>query len=81
MKQKDWTLIAVVVVVSGVLSFVLSNFLFGGTKNRQEKVEVVEPISSEFQIPSEKYFNKNSNNPTQIIKIGDGNNNNTPFNR
>lgn len=80
MKQKDWTLIGVVVVISAVLSFVLSNFLFGGTKNRQERVEVVQAITPEFNNPNEKYFNKDSNNPTQPIRIGEDNNN-TPFNQ
>lgn len=80
MKQKDWSVIIVVVFISAVLSFVLSNFLFGGDNSRQEKVEVVQPITTEFTTPNEKYFNNNSVNPTQTIKIGDGSNN-SPFNQ
>lgn len=78
MKQKDLTLIIMVVIVSGVFSLVLSNFLFGGEKSRQEKVEVVQPITSEFAQPSSKYFNDKSIDPTKLITIGDGNNN-QPF--
>ena len=78
MKQKDWALIAIVVFISGVFSFVLSNFLFGGTKNRQESVEVVQVITPELTPVNEKYFNDKSNNPTQLIKIGNNNNKN-PF--
>jgi hypothetical protein len=82
MKQKDWILIIVVVFISGIVSFVLSNYLFASPKNRQEKVEVVEPITADFKIPKadDKYFNAQAIDPTQIIKIGD-NNNNQPFNK
>jgi hypothetical protein len=79
MKQKDITLIIVVVFISGVFSFVLSNYLFGSAKNRQERVEVVQPITAEFTQPSNKYFNDKSIDPTKLITIGD-NNNNQPFN-
>jgi hypothetical protein len=79
MKQKDLPLILIVVFVSGVFSFVLSNFLFSGEKNRQEKVEVVQPITADFNQPDKKYFNDQSIDPTKLITIGD-NNNNQPFN-
>ena len=79
MKQKDIALIIVVVFISGVLSLFLSNILFASPKNRQEKVAVVEPITADFQQPDKKYFNSDAIDPTQIIKIGD-NNNNQPFN-
>ncbi|HSX23673.1 MAG TPA: hypothetical protein VLE74_01085 [Candidatus Saccharimonadales bacterium] len=78
MKQKDIALIVIVVILSGAVSLVVSNFLFSSPKNRQEKVEVVEPIGADFKQPDKKYFNAHSIDPTQIIKIGD-NNNNQPF--
>ncbi len=80
MKQKDILLIVVVVFISGVFSLVLSNYLFASPKNRQEKVEVVEPITADFKTPNkdDKYFNAQAIDPTLIIKIGD-NNNNDPF--
>lgn len=80
MKQKDITLILVVVVISGAISLVVSNKLFSSPASRQEKVDVVEPIIADFKTPSEKYFNKNSIDPTQNIIIGQ-NNNNQPFNK
>ncbi|HSX44375.1 MAG TPA: hypothetical protein VLF87_00495 [Patescibacteria group bacterium] len=80
MKQKDIALIIVVIAISGALSLVASRMLITSPKNRQEKVEVVEPISADFKQPDNKYFNTNSIDPTQIIKIGD-NNNNKPFNQ
>lgn len=71
MKQKDIALVIIIVFVSGVISFVLSNAIIGSPKKLQEKVEVVGPITSEFNQPSEKYFNKDSTNPTQLIQIGE----------
>lgn len=63
----------VVVIFAGVFSLLISNFLIAPSSERQAEVEVVGPITSEFQTPSEKFFNKDSNNPTQIIRIGEGN--------
>jgi hypothetical protein len=75
MKQNDIILVAVCVVVGGTFSLVISNMLFGSSK-RQEKVEVVEKITSEFIQPSSKYFNATAINPTQQIQID---NNSTPI--
>lgn len=80
MKQKDIILIVVVVFVSGVISLIVSNLLFSSPKNRQEKVEVVEPITADFNQPDKRYFNSQSIDPTQIIRIGD-NTNDQPFNK
>ncbi len=70
MKQNDWALILVVVIISGAASTLLSNYLINPAKSRTEKVEVVEKITSDFTTPSTKYFNKDSINPTKIIDIG-----------
>ena len=78
MKQKDIALIIVVVFISGILSLLLSNKLIVSPKNRQEKVEVVAPITAELSKPDSKYFNTESIDPTQIIRIGESNNN-QPF--
>jgi hypothetical protein len=79
MKQKDVILIIVIAFVSAVLSLVLSNVLFASPKNRQQTVEIVDAITSDFSTPSKKYFNNSSVDPTQLIQIGN-NNNQTPFN-
>lgn len=76
MKQKDVVLILVISVISAVFSLLLSNSLISTPKNRKEKVEVVESISSEFSQPNAKYFNKESVNPTKLIEIGDTTNQN-----
>lgn len=79
MKQKDIALIAVIVIISGMLSFFVSHLLFAPPKNRQQKVEVVDLITTDFSLPSNKYFNTQSIDPTQLILIGNSSNL-TPFN-
>ena len=79
MKQQDVAVVLIVVFIGGMLSFFLSGLLITSPKNRSEKVEVVKPITADFQTPDKRYFNELSINPTQLITIGD-NNNNTPFN-
>ena len=79
MKQKDILLIGVIVIVSAVVSVVLSNLIISPPKHRQQKVEVVEPISADFKTPDTAYFNSNSIDPTQLVQISN-NNNSQPFN-
>lgn len=79
MKKKDLPLIIVVAAVSAVFSLLLSNVLISSPKNRKQQVEVVSPITNDFQQVDQKYFNANSVDPTQLIQIGD-NNNQQPFN-
>lgn len=79
MKSKDKVLIIVVIFFSAVFSLLLSNVLIAPPKNRQASVEVVGPITDEFNRPDERFFNEDSINPTQTIRIGDSENQ-TPFN-
>jgi hypothetical protein len=79
MKQKDIALIIVLAVVSAVFSFLISGWLFGKPADRQQKGEQVDIITSDFSLPSSKYFNSSSIDPTQLIQIGNANNPN-PFN-
>jgi len=74
MKQKDIALIAVIVLASGIVSFVVSHILFSGPKNRSVKAEVVDSISTDFTQPDKKYFNPNSIDPTEPVIIGTGSN-------
>jgi hypothetical protein len=78
MKQKDLALIIVMVFIGAVFGVIASRLLFS-QKAKEQTVEVVEPISSDFPAPPSKYFNENSINPTQQIEIG-GSTNPTPFN-
>jgi hypothetical protein len=79
MKQKDFALILVIVFFSGIISFFISGKIFVTPSNRQQKVQTVDAIDSSFQKPSEKYFNKDSFDPAQLLQIGENNNTN-PFN-
>lgn len=79
MKQKDIAIIAVAVIISGTLSYIISSKLFAIPQNQEAEVEVVEPITADFTQPDSRYFNKDSIDPTQPIKIGDSQNN-QPFN-
>ncbi len=74
MKQKDIIIIIVVVFISGVASFFISNALFSSPQKRTVEVEVVEPISTEFKTPDPQYFNSKSIDPTKLIQIGNQDN-------
>ena len=78
MKQKDIALIVLIIILSTIFSMVISGIFISTPKNRSQQVEVVTPISSSFDLPSDKYFNENSVNPTKLIQIGDSPNQN-PF--
>ena len=78
MKQKDLALIIVIVFISAVSSLLLFNLVINSPNKRRQEVEVVEPITEEFKQASEKYFNETSINPTQLIQIGE-NQNQSPF--
>jgi hypothetical protein len=79
MKQKDLTLLIVVVVISAVMSLIVSHFVFASPTNRHQQVDVVQSISANFSQPDSRYFNSNSIDPTQLIQIGNTTNP-TPFN-
>ena len=79
MKQKDVALIIVIAFISAVVSFLVSNKLFVTPSNRQQQVEVVDPINDSFQSPDKKYFNANSVDPAPTSQVGTDTNQN-PFN-
>lgn len=70
MKQKDIALIIVVVFISAIISLFVSKAIFAPPKNRQQEVEVVQPITADFPKPDSKYFNSQAFDPTQLITIG-----------
>ena len=80
MKRKDITLVVVVAVFSLVIALVASKLIFGQSTERNQSAEVVEPISATFAQPDTKYFNDKSVDPTEVITIGD-NDNQAPFNQ
>lgn len=78
MKKNDFTVIAVVIIVSTLFSLILSRAFIGSPNNQQTQVEVVGPITTEFPTPDNKFFNDKSLNPTLLIEITPNNNQN-PF--
>lgn len=79
MKQKDFALIVLIAGISMFVSFFASRALFSSGEKREQKAEVVDVISTDFVLPDSKYFNTDSIDPTQLITIGGGQNQN-PFN-
>ncbi len=77
MKQKDILTIAVVVFVSAIASFFITGKVIVASSGRQT-APVVDVINATFTQPDNKYFNKNSIDPTQLIQIGTSTNPN-PF--
>jgi hypothetical protein len=71
MKQKDIVLIIVVGFFSAVISIFASKALISSSKNRNEKVTIVQPITSNFPTPDNKYFNNKAIDPTVLIRVGD----------
>ena len=81
MKQKDIALFAVIGIVSTIFSIILSGVLITPPKDKNQKAEVVAVITDDFTTPgpNDKFFNKNSINPTRQIQISENTNTN-PFN-
>lgn len=80
MKQQDIAVVVVVAIFSVIAATLASNVLFSFTGGRQQEAAVVDPISATFKQPDTAYFNNQSVDPTQIIRIGDSANE-TPFNQ
>ena len=74
MKQKDIALIAIVVFFSAIFSYFISNAIFASPDKRQQQVEVVRAITTEFPKPDERFFNDQAFDSTRIIVIGDDTN-------
>jgi hypothetical protein len=71
MKQKDLAMILLIAGIAAVVSLFVSRAVFSSTGARKQTAEVVDQISTQFQNPSNKYFNENAIDPTQLIQIGD----------
>jgi hypothetical protein len=80
MKTKDIPLLLVIGFISAVLSVLISSNFIATEETRSQEVEVVQPIVADFPEPDEAFFNKDSVNSTQLIKIGEGANQ-SPFNQ
>jgi len=79
MKKKDIALIIVIACISAAVSLLISGKIFGSPTNRQQQVEVVQPITTDFPQPDKAYFNSSAFDPTQPLSISQNANPN-PFN-
>lgn len=77
MKQKDVALILVIVFISGIMSYLISNKFISSPKH-DLKVAKIEHIDSTFEDPDKAYFNDKSINFTQLIFVYK-NDNKQPF--
>lgn len=80
-KSKDLPMFVLVVGASAILSFVASNLIFGKAGERSTKIEIVDPITSDFNYENKPYFKPNPDNPaivplnpTKDITVNENNN-------
>jgi len=78
MKQKDILTLAVVAIISGILSLVLTKVVISTPEKRSQEVETINAITADFPKPDSKYFNSQSVDPAQPVEIGTSTNPN-PF--
>jgi hypothetical protein len=78
MKKKDIALLVAVGLFAASMSVLVSQVFIKSGENRQMEAQVVQTITTDFQKPDERVFNKDAINPTQLIQIGN-NSNNDPF--
>lgn len=74
-KNKDLPGLILLIGVSVIVSYLVSNALFGKQK-LVSQVEVVDPISAEFNYENKPYFNDKALNPTKNITVNENTNQN-----
>jgi hypothetical protein len=74
MKKSDIALLALIVSLTLVISFLVVKGIFGEAKNESIKVEKAQPISASLVDPSPAVFNRDAINPTVVIQIGNPSN-------
>lgn len=81
MKSKDLPVLVLMVGVSMLISYFGSNLLFGKVGSQVTKVELVDPVSADFNYEDKSYYLPNAKNPlllplnpTKDITVEDNNN-------
>ncbi len=80
MKKNDIALIVLIVSISLVVTYFIAKAVLGDPKGQEVSAEVVEPITPDLTMPSNKIFNRDAINPTVVIQIGNPSNQ-QPFGR
>lgn len=80
MKQQDVATIILVIGISAIVSLFVSKAIFVPPKDRQQTVQQVQAITTDFETPApdSPYFNSNLIDPTKTIQVNQSNSNN-PF--
>ena len=79
MKQKEIIMLGSSFLAAILVALLADKLLFSNSATADTQVDVVPVISTDFEQPSNQYFNPQAVDPTQIINIGP-NNSQTPFN-
>jgi hypothetical protein len=78
LKQSDIAMLVLIVAISLIASYLVGDALINTSANREVEVQVISPISDQFTTPSADIFVDDFINPTELIEIGNSNNN-QPF--
>lgn len=70
MKKNDLVLIILITGIAVIVAVIVGNSFITTSKNRSQKVEVVDRFSTDFPTPDVKVFNDQALDPTKDIKIG-----------
>lgn len=70
MKKSDIAILALIVSLTLVVTFLVVKAVFGEAQNGTTKVEKANSISATIVQPSSKIFNHDAINPTVVIQIG-----------
>lgn len=70
MKRSDYAILALIVSLTLVISFLVVKAIFGEPQNASTKVEIASPISASIVQPNPSVFNHDAINPTVVIQIG-----------
>lgn len=71
MKQEDMASLLLIVGISLIVSFIGARAILGSPDDRSKEVQIIRPIEAGIDTPSEKIFNDDAINPTELIDIGD----------
>ena len=71
MKQQDVATIILVIGISAFVSLFVSKAIFVPPKDRQQSIQQVQAITTDFQVQEKDspYFNSNSLDPTKPITV------------
>lgn len=69
MKKSDIAMIVLIVSVSVLAAFFISNSILGNKYNGNTKVKIIDRIDSSIVEPSPDIFNKNAINPAIQVQI------------